>query len=509
MWSLLWLAWCWFVTLTWSADARCGQPSFSFHALPVSVGVPMMLAALLSDFGDAGLWLPPPVPLRCLMISATPLFRSHALLVSVGVPMMLAALLLADFGDVGLWLPLPRRFTPALCCPRGYVLVARSTPFPCLAPGLGMVRLIGLLGLVPLCLARLPPTAAWLVAGGCCLAYALFHGLLDGGDCGVWLCAPNLPISSSRGGCCTQGCGAAALCDGLVRATRGWWVPSLALADCTFGPPGPVSWHACTWWVLRCCLRKSSQLPLWVVLLRSQARHGVLAMRGLWRMAVGADPARFLAPWWLPQPGVRCQGPPCCLRPLCYQGPPCWLVCAARTFGLGRSSPRHGWRFPTHLWLPFTVAWCSSFRSRATLRALHCLPCKLPSCFPSPLTTRFPSSWFVQFYKLRSFASRIPHCRSPLLYRLLLSPFSFFDFLYYSLYMAESLLAKLGDLNFTAEEQDAVVVVPESVAIPAEDFACSLVGRVLSSGPLDGGLVARLFRTIWKDDKVQTIMYYP
>ncbi|KAL4342534.1 hypothetical protein GQ457_08G031970 [Hibiscus cannabinus] len=39
--------------------------------------------------------------------------------------------------------------------------------------------------------------------------------------------------------------------------------------------------------------------------------------------------------------------------------------------------------------------------------------------------------------------------------------------------MAESLLAKLGDLNFTAEEQDAVVVVHESVAIPAEHFACS------------------------------------
>ncbi|KAL4280172.1 hypothetical protein GQ457_03G016980 [Hibiscus cannabinus] len=222
MWSLLWLVWCWFVTLTWSADARCGQPPFSCHALPVSVGVPMMLAALLSDFGDAGLWLPPPVPLRCLMISATPLFRSHELLVSVGVPMMLAALLLADFGD--------RRFTPALCCPRGYVLVAHSTPFPCLAPGLGMVRLIGLLGLVPLCLVRLPPTAAWLVAGGCCLAYALFYGLLDGGDCGVWLCALNLPVSSSCGGCCTQGCGAAALCDGwcVLLATGGclpWHLP--------------------------------------------------------------------------------------------------------------------------------------------------------------------------------------------------------------------------------------------------------------------------------------------
>ncbi|KAK8701403.1 hypothetical protein V6N13_019790 [Hibiscus sabdariffa] len=49
--------------------------------------------------------------------------------------------------------------------------------------------------------------------------------------------------------------------------------------------------------------------------------------------------------------------------------------------------------------------------------------------------------------------------------------------------MAESLLAKLGDLNFTAEEQDAVVVSSESVAIPAEDFACSLVANVLKRGP--------------------------
>ncbi|KAK8498734.1 hypothetical protein V6N12_042942 [Hibiscus sabdariffa] len=41
--------------------------------------------------------------------------------------------------------------------------------------------------------------------------------------------------------------------------------------------------------------------------------------------------------------------------------------------------------------------------------------------------------------------------------------------------MADSLLAQLGDLTFTAEEQDAVLVAPDSVAIPAEDFACSLV----------------------------------
>ncbi|KAK8663298.1 hypothetical protein V6N13_083121 [Hibiscus sabdariffa] len=95
MWSLLCLAWCWFVTLTWSADARCGQPWCSCCALPVSIGVPMMLAALLlADFWDAGLWTLTPVPLRCLMAFATPLFRSHALLVSVGIPMMLAAVLL-------------------------------------------------------------------------------------------------------------------------------------------------------------------------------------------------------------------------------------------------------------------------------------------------------------------------------------------------------------------------------------------------------------------------------
>ncbi|KAL4366847.1 hypothetical protein GQ457_05G022110 [Hibiscus cannabinus] len=64
--------------------------------------------------------------------------------------------------------------------------------------------------------------------------------------------------------------------------------------------------------------------------------------------------------------------------------------------------------------------------------------------------------------------------------------------------MAESLLAKLGDLNFTTEEQDAVVVVPETVAIRAEDFTCSRVGRVLSSSPLDGDRVARLFHNVLK-----------
>ncbi|KAL4368429.1 hypothetical protein GQ457_05G023170 [Hibiscus cannabinus] len=46
--------------------------------------------------------------------------------------------------------------------------------------------------------------------------------------------------------------------------------------------------------------------------------------------------------------------------------------------------------------------------------------------------------------------------------------------------MADSLLAQLGDLTFTAEEQDDVLVAPDSVAIPSEDFACSLDDKLLT-----------------------------
>ncbi|KAL4279478.1 hypothetical protein GQ457_03G016920 [Hibiscus cannabinus] len=71
--------------------------------------------------------------------------------------------------------------------------------------------------------------------------------------------------------------------------------------------------------------------------------------------------------------------------------------------------------------------------------------------------------------------------------------------------MADSLLAKLGDLTFTAEEQDAVVVAFDVVAILAEDFASSLVGKVVSPPTIDGSRLVRQFRSIWKDDKVLNI----
>ncbi|KAL4272408.1 hypothetical protein GQ457_13G013780 [Hibiscus cannabinus] len=71
--------------------------------------------------------------------------------------------------------------------------------------------------------------------------------------------------------------------------------------------------------------------------------------------------------------------------------------------------------------------------------------------------------------------------------------------------MDDSLLAKLGDLTFTAEEQDAIVVTLDAVAIQAEDFASSLLGKVVSPPTVDGSRLIRQFRSIWKDDKVLSI----
>ncbi|KAL4323373.1 hypothetical protein GQ457_11G026690 [Hibiscus cannabinus] len=93
----------------------------------------------------------------------------------------------------------------------------------------------------------------------------------------------------------------------------------------------------------------------------------------------------------------------------------------------------------------------------------------------------------------------------PSSFREVNSSLSFVAFFYYILIIADSLLAKLGDLTFTAEEQDAIVVAPDSVAIPAEDFASSLVGKVVSPPTIDGSRLIRQFNSIWKDDKVLNI----
>ncbi|KAL4352737.1 hypothetical protein GQ457_06G015190 [Hibiscus cannabinus] len=100
---------------------------------------------------------------------------------------------------------------------------------------------------------------------------------------------------------------------------------------------------------------------------------------------------------------------------------------------------------------------------------------------------------------------RFSHC---ILYplRKALSSLPLADFFFFYFFsMADYLLAKLGDLTFTTEEQDVVVVTPETVAIPAEDFDSSLVGKVVSPPTVDGSRLIRQFRSIWKDDKVLNI----
>ncbi|KAK8502182.1 hypothetical protein V6N13_097453 [Hibiscus sabdariffa] len=326
MWFLLWLAWCWFVTPSQSVDARCGQLRFRCHVLPGSAGVPTPLAALLVDFGDAGF--------RCRFpCDALWLFRSHALLISVGVSILLAALLLTDFGRrllilsfANLLRPLAEilsRFLLPLCLCFGGLL----HPLPCLAPGLGMVCFLGRFGLAPLRLAQLPPTM--FVVYGCACR----------------------PCSVSRSMAAPAPRGA------LPR--RFTWQPNAHEAPwlCLPTPSAAPAQSLGPWRLPLPGVRY--QGPLCCLSLRCQGTPSWLCVH---------------CPWWFPQPGVHCQGPPCCLRPLRCLGPLCWLVRA----------PCPGWRPPAHLWPPFAVAWCSSFSSQADLRALHYLPCKLHLCSPSP-----------------------------------------------------------------------------------------------------------------------------
>ncbi|KAL4317788.1 hypothetical protein GQ457_18G009420 [Hibiscus cannabinus] len=208
---------------------------------------------------------------------------------------------------------------------------------------------------------------------------------------------------------------------------------------------------SCVWWVmLGLCATHDPRLIVWLSLAFWMR---FCATMGSWCMVVRYEPARFYAPWRLSHPGVRCQGP---LR---------WLVRAARAYGMGSFGPCLGWGFSAQPWLLFPVAWCESFRSWAALWVLHCLSRKSPYCFLLLFLEGLLVQGFFNSYKSFFFsASRISHCRTSSLCQQRLSPFSFFStFLYYLLYMAKSLLAKLGDLNFTAEEQDAVVVVPKTV----------------------------------------------
>ncbi|KAL4367694.1 hypothetical protein GQ457_05G022030 [Hibiscus cannabinus] len=278
IWPLLWFAWCWFSALTWSADAQCGQLLFGCQTILVLFVVPMMLAAfVLVDSGDVWLWFPTSVPLRCLMALAIlihPLAEVH--------PRFL----------LPSWLCLCGSFHPLpLPCSRVWHDATHRPPWPCfvvlsaLASHCGLPR--GWWVLLGLCAAHDPWIIVWMGSWCMIMRYEPARFIVS-----WWLPHPGV------------------WCQGplrwLVRAARDRWVLSLfapwwlaqaarsygssgppwwlALAVRTYGSPGPVSWHAsiflcavlCTWWILRCFLRKPSRFSLMDVFSRTRAHHGVL-----------------------------------------------------------------------------------------------------------------------------------------------------------------------------------------------------------------------------------------
>ncbi|KAL4383703.1 hypothetical protein GQ457_15G018510 [Hibiscus cannabinus] len=115
------------------------------------------------------------------------------------------------------------------------------------------------------------------------------------------------------------------------------------------------------WWVLWHAVRVSFASLL----------HYCVTL-GSWCKVVRHDPGTFYVPWWLPHPGVRCQGPLS------------WLAHAARTYGLGSFDPCPGWGYSAQTWFSFPVTWCASFRPRidlCTWWVLRCLSSKSPCRF--------------------------------------------------------------------------------------------------------------------------------
>ncbi|KAK9003708.1 hypothetical protein V6N11_084340 [Hibiscus sabdariffa] len=142
-------------------------------------------------------------------------------------------------------------------------------------------------------------------------------------------------------------------------------------------------------------------------------------------------------------------------------------------------------------WFPFpSLGLCSSWAG------LYGLCFHLPS---SPTWNRtaplpFPSKLKLSYpYKFSGRLANTLHCD----FSLLLSTSSCAQHLHPSIFlMAEELLAQLGNLRFTTEEQDVVVVTSDSMEVPAEDFACSLVGRVVTQGSVDSNCLIHLFRAL-------------
>ncbi|KAK8618193.1 hypothetical protein V6N13_116061 [Hibiscus sabdariffa] len=113
------------------------------------------------------------------------------------------------------------------------------------------------------------------------------------------------------------------------------------------------------WWVkFGLCVTLDQWHAVWVSL-ASWLRFCVTL--GSWCKVVCCEPDMFYVPWWLPHPGVQCQG---LLR---------WLAHAARTYGFGSFGPCPGWGYSAHLWFSFLVTWCASFHSLVACG--YCIAC--------------------------------------------------------------------------------------------------------------------------------------
>ncbi|KAK8512386.1 hypothetical protein V6N12_037386 [Hibiscus sabdariffa] len=133
--------------------------------------------------------------------------------------------------------------------------------------------------------------------------------------------------------------------------SRVWWV---TLGLCATHDPWLVAWISLAFW-MQFCATLGPRLVVWLSLAFWMRFCATLRS---WCTVVRCEPDRFYVPWWLPHPGVRCQGP---LR---------WLVHAARAYGLGCFGPCRGRGFLAQLWLTFPVTWCASFHPRAALWVL-------------------------------------------------------------------------------------------------------------------------------------------
>ncbi|KAL4367966.1 hypothetical protein GQ457_05G022590 [Hibiscus cannabinus] len=117
-------------------------------------------------------------------------------------------------------------------------------------------------------------------------------------------------------------------------------------------------------------------------------------------------------------------------------------------------------------WLASHLLWAALFN--------YCLSL---SRLPTPLRIKFLPYLFIPLCRILITSLSLFRVLSCLLcvFSASFLLFLFCVYFFCNSTMADSILSKLGELTFTAEEQDAVVVTPDAVAIPAEDFACSLV----------------------------------